>query len=96
MPVWCVALNLLGWICLGLLCLVLGLIARFYQSRAGHRTFYGAFVICALGFLTGGAWDALTCGSSPGWPPALVLSGTGVLLAVAGSHLFGLMLSGPA
>jgi hypothetical protein len=90
-----VALNLVGWICLGFVCLMLGLIARFYQSRAQRRTYYGVFVVCALGFVAGGVWDALTCGSNPDWPLAAMLSITGGLLALAAGHLYSLMLGGP-
>jgi len=89
-----VALGIVGWLCLSLLCLALALLGRFYERRAGRRTYYRLFVLCAAGFSVGGVWDALVGSGAPGWPPSVILAAFGVLLGLLARHLFGLMLGG--
>lgn len=88
------ALGILGWLCLALLGLMLARLGRFYETRAGRRTYYRVFALCSLGFLSGGLWDVVTGGGAPGWPSSVILAGSGVLLGLGAGHLFGLMLGG--
>ncbi|HIP95757.1 MAG TPA: hypothetical protein EYH32_00900 [Anaerolineae bacterium] len=88
-------LIIYGWGVAALLSLALFLIARFYEEKAGQRSYYQLFIIPSLLFLVGGARYALIAGDLVGdvaGDVALFLGG--LFLSILSYFLFNLMTGG--
>jgi len=88
-------LIIYAWGIAALLSLTLFLIARFYEEKAGQRSYYQLFIIPSLLFLVGGVRYALIAGDLVGdvaGDVALFLGG--VFLSILSYFLFNLMTGG--
>jgi len=88
-------LTIYSWGIAALLSLALFLIARFYEEKAGQRSYYQLFLIPSLLFLVGGARYAIVTGDLVGDVAGDVAFFLGGLsLSVLAYFLFNLMTGG--
>jgi hypothetical protein len=88
-------LTAYSWSIAALLSLALFLIARFYEEKAGQRSYYQLFLIPSLLFLVGGARYAIIAGDLVGdMAGDVAFSLGGLSLGVLAYFLFNLMTRG--